>query len=166
MSKDKYHQSKVKSEPADAAPAPEGAEVVRPENVHTAMPIYWVMAALALLAAVALVIDMRSGLRWDTVLFAAVGLVGGLWALWMASTRLTMLDDGLLVQRATATYLIDYRQLLRVEPSGRLLGVLALIYHPRGDDGIIDTNAVGSLLAPAVRRQSELLEKLAQRTQP
>jgi hypothetical protein len=106
---------------------------------------------------------MTRGVRWDTAFFAVVGLVGGLWALWMASTRLIVLPDGLLVQRATAQYLVDWRQLLRVEPSGRLLSVLALIYHPRRDDGIIDTDAVGSLLVPGVRNQSALLETVEQR---
>lgn len=166
MSKDKYrHMVKPATDPAEAGQT-DAAQPSHPADVHTARPAYWVLATLALLATAALLIDMRGGFRWDTVFFAAVGLVGGLWALWMATTRLVLLDEGLLVQRATATYLIDFRQLLRIEPSGRLLGVLALIYHPRRDDGIIDTDAVGSLLVPGVRRQSELLEQVAQRMQP
>jgi hypothetical protein len=177
MSKNKYHS--VRQEHAAGQVSPDGATgpgeaTAQAENadspapgsepvVYGALPVYWIMAGGALVATVFLIVDMFSGLRWDTLFFSAIGLVGGLWALWMASTRLIVLDEGLLVQRATAQYLVDYRQLLRVQPSGRLLAVMALIYHPRRDDGIIDTDAVGSLLVPGVRRQSELLQTLEQR---
>jgi hypothetical protein len=152
------------TEPGAAAEPPLPAEWSGEEAVvYRAMRAYWVLAALGLVATASLLFDMTRGVRWDTAFFAVVGLVGGLWALWMASTRLIVLPDGLLVQRATAQYLVDWRQLLRVEPSGRLLSVLALIYHPRRDDGIIDTDAVGSLLVPGVRNQSALLETVEQR---
>ncbi|MGL4651833.1 MAG: hypothetical protein ACRC1H_20660 [Caldilineaceae bacterium] len=173
MSKDKYHAPAPNAATAPGSGADSSTDLSTSQQtaaaiatepvVYTAQPAYWVLAALGLLASVMLIIDMFGGLRWDTVLFAAIGLVAGLWALWMASTRVVLLDEGLLVQRATAQYLVDWRQLLRVEPSGRLLSVMALIYHPRRDDGIIDTEAVGSLLVPGVRRQSELLESVALR---
>lgn len=162
MSKDKYHAlPKITSTDAprpDASPDSHSEPVV-----YSASRGYWVLAALGLVAAVMLIVDMVGGLRWDTVLFAAVGLLGGLWALWMANTRLVVLDQGILVQRATAQYLVDWRQLLRAEPSGRFLSVMALIYHPRRDDGIIDTDNVGSLLVPGVRNQAALLATIEEK---
>jgi len=164
MSRNKYHKPNGTSPSKPISDTTDEQAPHQPEPViYTALPAYWVLAALALLATLMLVIDMFRGLRWDTVFFSIIGLVGGLWALWMASTRVVALDEGLFVQRATAQYLVDYRQLLRAEPSGRLLAVLALIYHPRREDGIIDTDAVGSLLIPGVRRQDELLQTIEQR---
>lgn len=144
---------------ADVADEAERSEPV----VYGARSAYWLLAGAGLLSTIALIVDMFRGWRWDSAAFALLGLFTGLWALWMASTRLVVLDEGLMVVRATARYLIDYKQLLRVEPSGRLLSVMALIYHPRNDDNIIDTGAVGSLLVPGVRNQEKLLETVAQR---
>lgn len=130
---------------------------------YRASPRYWVLAVGGLGATLLLLIDLFRGARWDTILFAVIGLVGGLWALWMATTRVYVLEDGLLVRRFTALYKVDYQQLLSADVQGRFLGVLSLVYHPRLDNGLIDTDQVGSMLVPALVDQDQLVATIESR---
>jgi hypothetical protein len=151
-------------EPQPTGPEPDVAdEALVVTEEYRASPRYWVLAVAGLGATALLLVDMLRGVRWDTVLFAAVGVIGGLWALWMATTRVYVADDGLVVKRFTASYKIDYRQMLSADRQGRVLGVLSILFHPRRADGLIDTEQVGSMLIPALVDQDQLIDLLAQR---
>ncbi len=150
-------------EPEPRAPEADAAPI-EVSAVYRASPRYWILAVAALGATAVLLFDIvTTGLRWDSALFAAIGLLGGLWALWMATTRVLVTDDGLIIQRFTAMYKIDHQQLLRADVQGRFLGVLSLIYHPRLENGLIDTDQVGSMLVPALVDQQALIERLESR---
>lgn len=151
--------------PADeAGGAPEGDEIgsdaIEIREEYRASPRYWFLAIGGLAASILLILDLFRGVRWDSLLFAVIGLVGGLWALWMATTRVYVADDGIVVKRFTAAYKIDYQQIRSVDVQGRFLSVLSIVFHPRREDGLIDTDQVGSMLVPALVDQGQLIERL------
>jgi hypothetical protein len=129
----------------------------------TASPRYAFLAAGALLATVMLGYDLFQELRWDTALFFLIGLIGGLWSLWMATTRLYTTPDGLVVRRFTTSFLVQYRQIASAEASGRLLRVLTIVVHPREESGLVDPSAIYAVQVPSVSNQDELLEILEAR---
>jgi hypothetical protein len=125
---------------------------------------YLLLAVLSLGASLMLLLEMRQGVRWDTALFALIGLAGGLWAGWMASTRIELTADALILHRLFFRQRVDFLQIISVSTQGRLLTVLTLLYHPRRQDGFVDTDSVRSLLAPGVENQEALLSALESRT--
>lgn len=124
---------------------------------------YWILAVGGLGATLLLVFDMLNGVTWDEVLFALIGALGGLWALWMATTRVYVSSQGLIVRRFTTVYQVDYQQILSASVGGRFLSVVTIIFHPRLDNGLIDTEQVGSLLVPSLADQEQLIEQLEAR---
>jgi hypothetical protein len=124
---------------------------------------YWVLAVGGLGATLLLIIDMFNGISWDGVLFALIGVLGGLWALWMATTRVYVSNQGLIVRRFTAVYQLDYRQIISASIEGRFLSVISIVFHPRLDNGLIDINQVGSMLVPSVVDQEQLVEQIVGR---
>jgi hypothetical protein len=128
-----------------------------------ASPRYAFLAAGSLLATAMLGFDLYQELRWDTALFFLIGLVGGTWSLWMATTRLYTTPDGLVVRRFTSSFLVQYRQISSAEASGRLLRVLTIVVHPREDSGLVDSSEIYAVQVPSVSNQDELLEILEAR---
>ncbi len=124
---------------------------------------YWVLAIAGLGATLLLIVDMFDRVTWDGVLFAVIGALGGLWALWMATTRVYVSNVGLIVRRFTAVYHVDYQQIVSASVEGRFLSVISVVFHPRLDNGVIDTDQVGSLLIPALVDQEQLIEQLEAR---
>ena len=125
---------------------------------------YWLLALGGLGATVLLIFDIITrGVTWDALLFALIGLLGGLWALWMATTRVYVSNQGLIVRRFTAVYQVDYQQIRSATLEGRLLSVVTIVFHPRLDNGLIDTEQVGSLLIPALVDQDQLIEQIEAR---
>jgi hypothetical protein len=149
------------SETEPGNPQAEGTLEITKE--YRASPRYWVLAIAGLGAAALLLIDLFRGVRWDTALFALIGLVGGLWALWMATTRVYVTDDGLIIKRFTAAYRVDFQQMLGADVQGRFLSVLSIVFHPRLESGLIDTEQVGSMLVPALVDQEQLVELIEHR---
>lgn len=132
----------------------------QPQTLFRAQPRYLVLALLALGVALLLLLEMRDGVSWESLLFAAIGLLGGLWALWMATTRILLTPTALHLVRPVGSKVIDFPQLISVTTQGRFLSVLTVLYHPRRADGIIDTDRVASLLAPGISDPRLLLDQL------
>ena len=126
---------------------------------------YWVLAIGALGATLLLIFDMFNGVSWDEVIFALIGAVGGVWALWMATTRVYVSNQGLIVRRFTAAYQIDYQQILSASIEGRFLGVVSVVFHPRLDNGLIDTDQAGSILIPSLVVQGQFIVHIEERIQ-
>ncbi len=124
---------------------------------------YWVLAIAGLGATLLLIIDMFNGVSWDELLFAVIGIFGGMWALWMATTRVYVSNQGLIVRRFTAAYRVDYQQILSASIEGRFLSIVSIVFHPRLDDGLIDTEQVGSIMIPSLVDQEQLIEQLEAR---
>ena len=126
---------------------------------------YWVLAIGALGATLLLIFDMFNGVSWDEAIFALIGAIGGVWALWMSTTRVYVSNQGLIVRRFTAAYQIDYQQILSASIEGRFLGVVSVVFHPRLDNGLIDTDQVGSILIPSLVDQGQFIEQIEERIQ-
>ena len=126
---------------------------------------YWVLAIGALGATLLLIFDMFNGVSWDEAIFALIGAIGGVWALWMSTTRVYVSNQGLIVRRFTAAYQIDYQQILSASIEGRFLGVVSIVFHPRLDNGLIDTDQVGSILIPSLVDQGQFIEQIEERIQ-
>lgn len=126
---------------------------------------YWVLAIGALGATLLLIFDMFNGVSWDEAIFALIGAIGGVWALWMATTRVYVSNQGLIVRRFTAAYQIDYQQILSASIEGRFLGVVSVVFHPRLDNGLIDTDQAGSILIPSLVDQGQFIEQIEERIQ-
>lgn len=159
--------------PSQADPSPAGPSQADPQSdapvieaeLFRASPRYWVLAIAGLGAALLLVIDLVSGFHWDALAFAIVGFLTGLWALWMATTRVFLTDDGIWVRRFSATYYLDNRQIVSATVQGRLISTFTVAYHPRLDSGIVDTDHIGALVIPGLVDQEELLDHLQARIQ-
>lgn len=136
------------------------------EIVFRASARYWVLAALALGAAAFWVFSLLRSVTWETLFFMLIGLVGGLWALWMATTTVTATATGLTVKRYTSTQLVDYQQIRSSSETGRFFQVLAILYHPRAANGLVDTAAVRPLIVPGLANQADLVALLEQRVRP
>ena len=134
-----------------------------PQMIFRPQPRYWLLAGVALGASIMMLWEIRAGFAWETGLFALIGILGGLWALWMATTRIELTPTALRLLRPVGGKQIDNRQLISVSVQGRFLGVLTVLYHPRGANGMIDTNRVASLLAPGIVNAQDLLDRLEER---
>jgi hypothetical protein len=55
---------------------------------------------------------------------------------------------------------VEFRQLASVMEAGRVNPVIALIYYPALDNGLLDLERPASLVLPAVREQAQLLTLL------
>ena len=156
-------------EPATAAAGPPGDEAdtanLRVSDEYRAALRYWVLAIGALGATLLLIFDMFNGVSWDEAIFALIGAIGGVWALWMSTTRVYVSNQGLIVRRFTAAYQIDYQQILSASIEGRFLGVVSVVFHPRLDNGLIDTDQAGSILIPSLVDQGQFIEQIEERIQ-
>jgi len=141
----------------------ESESTPQPQTIFRPQPRYWLLAGLALGTTAMLLWEMRSGFAWESALFAGIGIAGGLWALWMATTRIEITPTALRLLRPVGGKEIGNRQLISVSTQGRFLGVLTVLYHPRNANGMIDTNRVASLLAPGMVNAQELLDLLEER---
>lgn len=139
-------------------PAPEEAQTTWDAQGH-----YWLMGGAAIIAGVMLLLELRSGFAWATIFFSVIALLGGAWSLWMATTSIELSDEGIHLKRLVGSQSITWQQMISVTAQGRFFTVLTVLYHPRRADGLVDTDAVASLLTPAVKNQGELLDQLEKR---
>jgi hypothetical protein len=147
---------------SEQAASEETSEDTAPK-LYTASPRYWVLALGGIGASILLLVDMFNGFHWDALLFVLAGLATGFWALWMATTRVLVTDDGVLVRRFSATYFVDYQQMLSIGTQGRFVSTVSLAYHPRLDNGIVDTEHVGALIIPGLVDQGMLVAQVEPR---
>jgi hypothetical protein len=118
---------------------------------------YTVLAVLGLAMAGLLAWDLRTGFAWDIVFFCALGVIGGLWSLWMASSRIEVSESGILLRRAGSTaQQVDFRQVLSAGEVGHLTRLIVITYSPRQANGLLDPESVATLALPSVTNQAEL----------
>ena len=56
---------------------------------------------------------------------------------------------------------VEHRQLINIELGGRLGKSVALLYHPKLENGLLDLDDANSIFLPVVRNQQELYDRLA-----
>jgi hypothetical protein len=122
-----------------------------------------VLAVVSFAACLFWLVSSLRGANWETIFFFVVGMVGGLWALWMATTVVTATNSGLTVKRLTSSQSVDYQQIRSSSDTGRLFRILAILYHPRNANGLVNTEEIRSLLMPGLAHQDDLVQLLEQR---
>lgn len=133
------------------------------KRIYHAHPRYWILALLALTTSVLLLWQLRAGMTWEAAIFATIGLLGGMWALWMATTRIQLTPTALRLLRPIGSTQVDLAQIISVSTQGHFLSVLTVLYHPRQQDGIVATDRVASLLAPGITDAQSLLDQIEER---
>lgn len=105
-----------------------------------------------------------AGLRPDELFFLALLAGLGLWNLRLACSRVLLNAEGLALHMPAAQpRLIAYRQLLSVSEEGRSGRLIAVVYYPLREDGLLDLDAALGLALPAVAEQEALLAALQER---
>jgi hypothetical protein len=116
-----------------------------------------------------LLYSLTDGVTWSAALFLFVAIVALLWFVSALGTRVCLTNDELSVNRPLrmliqpgrpTTQTIAYRQLLRVEESGRFLATITLLYYPLGSDGLLDMAQLSSLTLPLMVEQMTLRDRL------
>jgi hypothetical protein len=136
-----------------------------PQKVWDAEGRYWLLGGAAVISGVMLLYELRKGFTWAVIVFALVALLGSAWALWMATTSVEVSDEGLRLKRLVGTQMVNWQQMISVTAQGRFIRVLTVLYYPRSENGLVDTDAVRSLLMPSVKNQGELLAVLEARVE-
>jgi hypothetical protein len=131
------------------------------QQEHRSHPLYGGLTALLLL--------LTAVLTWSTVrdfsregIFFLLIMVGvTLWFARLIGNRVVLDERSLTLQAPLRQpRRIEFRQLVSVSESGRLLVAPTLIYHPQEPTGLVDLERVQSLTLPALTRQEQLLATL------
>ena len=123
--------------------------------------VYIAMIAVGLLFSGLLIREFWQGATLGALPFLVISLGLAVWSALAFATRVEVTSSSLTVHtplRAART--VEFRQLIMVAESGRLLQVISLLYYPRQVDGLLTLDTVASIHLPALREQAELLAKL------
>jgi len=123
--------------------------------------VYIALIAIGLLLSGLLIREFWQGATLGALPFLAISLGVAAWSGLALATRVEVTPTSLTVYaplRKPRT--IEFRQLIMVAQSGRLLQVISLLYYPRQEEGLLTLDTVASLHLPALREQAELLAKL------
>lgn len=127
-------------------------------------PRYIVLAAVSFILAALLGWNLRSEPAWSSFFFAAVGLLGGAWALWMASSRVQVDEHGVTLRRwFTAEHQVSFQQMVTAGEVGHLTRVIVITYYPRQVNGLLDLDAIATLALPTVSNQAALVTLLEEK---
>jgi hypothetical protein len=137
------------------------------EQVFRPLFVYWGVAGVG-----GLMLALFGWQLWQTptvatALFLCITLGIVVWGVDAALSRVTLSAGALwLSSPLCGQRCVEPRQLTSVVEAGRLLPVLALVYHPQLEQGLLDLDALGTLILPAVQRQADLLATLQARMPP
>jgi hypothetical protein len=123
--------------------------------------VYIAIIAVGLVLSGLLVREFWLGATLGALPFLAISLGLAVWGFLAFATRVEVTPTSLTVYtplRKPTT--VEFRQLIMVAESGRLLQVISLLYYPRQADGLLTLDTVASLHLPALRGQAELLAQL------
>lgn len=131
---------------------------------YVSHPFYQVIALLCLALGLLFAWEMVRAFSLGNLFFCLLCLGLGLWNLGLVGSRVEVETSGLCVVRlGRGRQCVEFRQLVSVSESGRLNPVITLVYHPSLSSGLLDLDAVQSLVLPAVRAQADLLAHLQAR---
>lgn len=127
-------------------------------------PRYLILAAIGFIVAGLLAWEMRSGVQWETVFFCTIGGAGGLWASFMAGSRVDIDEQGVTLRRwLMSSRQVAYQQMIDADEVGHLTRVVVIAYYPRQASGLLDMDSVQTLALPTVDNQAKLTALLEER---
>jgi hypothetical protein len=133
-------------------------------QVYVPHPIYRVVAGLCLVLAVLLAGQVLRVFTPAALLFCVISLAIALWCLGESWCQVELHPTSFCVTLPLRpAQWVEFHQLISVTENGRLNPVITVVYHPRLDNGLLDLEAVRSLLLPAVTEQETLLAHLQAR---
>lgn len=123
--------------------------------------IYVAIAAIGLIFTGLLAREFWRGATLGAFPFLVLSLGLAVWSALSFATRVYATATSLTVHAPLRTpNTVEFRQLIMVAQSGRLIPVISLLYYPRQADGLLTLDTVTSLHLPALREQNELLAQL------
>ncbi|HMN30133.1 MAG TPA: hypothetical protein PKE45_18420 [Caldilineaceae bacterium] len=131
------------------------------ERQFRASPIYWALAGLVIVLALLLVWELMRTPSWGAAFFLLIMAAIALWSVNTALSRVQLSTTTLcLAAPLRGRRCVELRQLASVVEGGRMIPMVAIIYHPRLENGLLDLDQVHSLTLPSLQEQSELLAAL------
>lgn len=134
-------------------------------HIFTAHPLYRGLTLAAAVTAGFALWQMRG--QWDilTLLLLLAGVVLTVYFGRLALARITLDARHVhLAMLGARPRRVEYRQLSAVHEEGRGIRSILLLYHPRMDNGLVDTSELHSLNLPATAHGDALLAALTERT--
>jgi hypothetical protein len=131
------------------------------EREFRPLPLYWGIAGICILLALLLAWEFWQTSNLGALLFLLIMLSIALWSCDSALSRVFLSTSTLqMTTPLRGGRSVELRQLVSVVESGRIAPVVALLYHPRGADGLLDLDQVQSLTLPVLQNQAELCAAL------
>jgi hypothetical protein len=130
-------------------------------NQYAPAPTYRFIFILCLGLALLFAWELWRVVTIGALLFLLISLALALWAGRALTARVQLTANGLCRHSLLQTpHCVEFRQLVGVSEEGRFNLVLVLTYHPMLDNGLLDLDAIQTLMLPAVRQQETLLAQL------
>ena len=100
----------------------------------------------------------------DGRIFFVISLGIVIWAIWTLFSRVELRKESITVRNPLGKRTtVEFRQVVNAIESGRMGNSISLLYHPIGEDGLIDLEDADTLFLPKVQNQSELLQHFRER---
>ena len=124
-------------------------------------PLYGGLTALLLLLTAVLTWNTVYDFSREGLFFLLITLGVTLWFARLIGNRVVLDERSITLQAPLRQpQRVEFRQLISVSESGRLLVAPTLIYHPRQPTGLVDLERVQSLTLPSLTQQDQLLATL------
>jgi hypothetical protein len=134
--------------------------------IYTSHFLYRLLTALCVLLLLLFVWQLYNRWDWGALLFAGVAIWSAIRCMRFMSSKVEITEDRVRVLAPGAEPReVEFRQLSDVYEEGRGLKSILLLYHPRGENGLVALDEERTLLLPAVNQHEELLAALMAKVQ-
>jgi hypothetical protein len=134
-------------------------------RVYSPNSFYAVVTAMAVVLVGLFGWELWRQVTMGNLLFLGVSLGVLLWAANAFWSRVELAPNQICLRTPLrGPRCVEFRQLASVMEAGRVNPVIALIYYPALDNGLLDLDRPASLVLPAVREQAQLLTVLEAKT--
>jgi hypothetical protein len=132
-----------------------------PERQFRASPIYWGLAGLVIVLALLLAWELVQTPSWGAGFFLLIMIAIALWSIDAALSRVELSATTLcLSSPLRRRRCVELRQLANVVEGGRMIPMVAILYHPQLENGLLDLDQVHGLALPSLQEQAELVYTL------
>lgn len=130
-------------------------------TIYTGNSIYRVLAALCVALVALFGWQLWNRWDWGALLFLGVAAWCAYRCYVLMASKVELTEDRVRATApGTAPREVLFRQLSGVYEEGRAIKSILLLYYPRGESGLFESDKEASLALPAVNQQDELFEAL------